>query len=340
MIQHYGLIERWLSDEHETSNLVKNPFFSEIHPRSGILVVDQAHLPKIISAEMKSHAKVNIFMSPDALTNDKLLLIVQGFGLVRPGQWSRSLCINESLRKGTIFDYLDIAKQHGMAVIVFNPNHNQIRLKVKSKKYPFAHVHPHHIYDVPGHGDHVQHMVSVYDQFVSKSNAKHIYIVAHSRGGDSVLQLLNQRLDDPDSPEGQQCGNAFKLSERLRAIAFTDSVHRIQSAKSNHVVKFIGKNARNWVTSDMPLDSPVPIRNDEVGCECVSAGHQKHEWTSTCAVESVFKFFIRMTSNLPQFVSKHELAEINENVSSNGMDFFMVGVALTLCILAGVYIMG
>jgi len=43
-----------------------------------------------------------IFVSPDLLKNSAgLFIIIQGSGAVRPGQWARALCINDSLREGS-----------------------------------------------------------------------------------------------------------------------------------------------------------------------------------------------------------------------------------------------
>jgi hypothetical protein len=52
--------------------------------------------------------------------------------------------------------------------------------------------------------------------------------------------------------------------------------------------------ARDWVQSDEPLDTPISESTSafslSAGCPCVSAGHPKHEYTSPCAIESVFAF--------------------------------------------------
>ena len=65
----------------------------------------------------------NIFMSPQDLeTTGTLLVVIQGSGAVRPGQWARALCINESLEKGTIFPYIQMAYQRSYQVLVLNPN--------------------------------------------------------------------------------------------------------------------------------------------------------------------------------------------------------------------------
>lgn len=88
-----------------------------------------------------------------------------------------------------------------------------------------------------------------------------------------------------------------QVLSRLKAIAFTDSVHSVSPRDPADVQKFLRKHAINWVQSDKPLDTPMPTGE---GCKCVSAGHPKHvglyrinyckEYTSPSAIESVFAF--------------------------------------------------
>jgi hypothetical protein len=66
--------------------------------------------------------KNNIFVSADWQTCDVLLLIIQGSGAVRPGQWARALCINDSIHIGSILPYLEEARSRHWGVMVFNPN--------------------------------------------------------------------------------------------------------------------------------------------------------------------------------------------------------------------------
>ncbi|MEQ2213507.1 hypothetical protein XENOCAPTIV_016154 [Xenoophorus captivus] len=48
-----------------------------------------------------------IYLSPDALTNpDKLLVLIQGSGVVRAGQWARRLIINQDLDSGTQIPFI------------------------------------------------------------------------------------------------------------------------------------------------------------------------------------------------------------------------------------------
>ena len=384
MISKYGMEEIWLGGEypevagdslgsssaHTKDHIVggdkkrdvaeqKDTLVWSKPSRSGVFTIDASDLPRVSAREMKRHAKVNIFISPDFYTAEKLLVIVQGSGAVRPGQWARALCINHSLKAGTIFDYLDIARELGMATIVLNPNQERLRLRVKSEQQPLGVFDSEHDYPILGHETHVKHILCVWDKFVVKSDAKDIWMVAHSRGGDSALQLLNHRLpssliDVVDNSENQDEEGAEKsdvkvskskrkvrpthkytlseskiekkvgtielktpeddneedaeeeeaevdakdgepvseLRRRLRALAFTDSVHWIGDADSMEVKEWVSENARDWVMSKLPLDAPEPSRRDGAGCDCFSSGHEKHEWTSPCAVNSVFKFFM------------------------------------------------
>lgn len=55
-----------------------------------------------------------IYMSEDALTNpEKIMVLIQGSGVVRAGQWARRLIINEDLNSGTQIPFINRAKEVG-----------------------------------------------------------------------------------------------------------------------------------------------------------------------------------------------------------------------------------
>ncbi len=66
--------------------------------------------------------KTHIYASPDVLEREHVVVLIQGSGAVRPGQWSRALCLNEGLEVGSILPYLEQARQRNWAVLVLNPN--------------------------------------------------------------------------------------------------------------------------------------------------------------------------------------------------------------------------
>jgi hypothetical protein len=228
--------------------------------------------------------QTNVFLTPDALTCDALLLLIQGSGAVRAGQWARAVCLNDSLEKGSILPYLARAKKNGMGVIVFNPNLTSVDVPARvftqadfltAAAAPRAGVKR---VPIPGSETPPAHTVSVFDELVRGAAARDLVIVAHSAGGHCTMQLLREREE---------------LMTRLRAIAFTDSVHSVSLRESKEVVDFFRRgDARDWVQSNKPLDTPIKeeLYGNSAGCPCVSAGDTRHEYTSPAAIESVFAF--------------------------------------------------
>lgn len=194
-----------------------------------------------------------IFSTKEDLKNiEKLILIIHGSGVVRAGQWARSLIINDSINSGTVIPYINKAKDDGFDVIITNTNDNYRNGKgIKGNESPEAHAE------------------SVWKKFVQPSNAKSIVIVAHSYGGVVTSQLAKKFKEDFD--------------EKVKAIAFTDSVHG-----RGLTMKVVDVGV-NFVTSSEPLDTVLRKASSD-NMEIRSAGHTRHEMTSWSCIEALFKF--------------------------------------------------
>eukprot|EP00794_Sanderia_malayensis_P009769 gene9769-10768_t len=205
-----------------------------------------------------------IFKSKDMDKMEKLLILIHGSGVVRAGQWSRSLIINHSLETGSQIPYIKKAKEEGYGVIVLNTNQNVDLLTGKGP--------------VRGSENPSDHFLYVWDKVVMPSEAKHIAIMAHSYGGIVVLDGLKQRPGE--------------MMERVFAIAMSDSVHPVQTLHQLRRVlsDWFCENARNWISSSLPLNSPVDLSN-QGDARRVSAGTKRHVETSWYAFKSVFNFF-------------------------------------------------
>ena len=250
-----------------------------------------------------------IFLSPDALTNpDVLMILIIGSGAVRAGMWARALCINNDLKLGTQLPYLEEAKKRNWGSIVLNPNETKAVVYKEHKDTPTPPASSSSstaapaptpeevqkakeyylnsdkkcqtfrgevegVYPIPGSESPDRHAIYVYDNFISKAEAKQIVIVAHSAGGFSTMQLLRHR------PE---------IRKKITSIAFTDSVHSVSRSETQPVLSLLRATAVNYVRSNKPLDTRL---GRSEGCLCVSAGHERHEFTSGTAISSVFRKF-------------------------------------------------
>ncbi|XP_062873965.1 cotranscriptional regulator ARB2A homolog isoform X3 [Trichomycterus rosablanca] len=220
-----------------------------------------------------------IYMSEDALTNtDKLLVLIQGSGVVRAGQWARRLIINEDLNSGTQIPFITKAMKEGFGVIVLNPNENTLEIEVekaeevqepipnssdepaekrerkeervekKKKDYEkYRNVQKERKTErvlIRENGSHEDHTLYVWDHFISRSLAEHIFVVAHSYGGLSFVELMIARKDE--------------VMPRVRAVAMTDSIHNVwHQFASRSIREWLKEHCRNWVSSPEPLDTPV-----------------------------------------------------------------------------------
>ena len=98
---------------------------------------------------------------------------------------------------------------------------------------------------------------------------------------------------------------AFKQEfiSRVKAIAFTDSVHGVMRHMPREYVEFMAKSACDWVASDKPRDTLVrSVRDAYNGCVNVSAGHHKHEYTTGYAFPSIFPFFEKMREGVNPYL--------------------------------------
>lgn len=218
------------------------------------------HLVPVDAKENES--KSFFFMSDDAMTNDKLMILIHGSGVVRAGQWARRLIINDDLNSGTMLPYIKRATQEGYGVVITNGNENYVwknkrRVPIRGSESP------------------EKHFVYVWDNFISKAAAQTIVVVAHSYGGIVIVEGLQ---------------NCEGIMGRVKAIAFTDSVHSLAHQRADKKLRtWMKKNSCNWLSSDLPLDTPLEYK--QADCELVSAGTTKHEVTSHAAFDSIFKFF-------------------------------------------------
>ena len=67
----------------------------------------------------ESIPQCKILTTKDFPTNPKCLILIQGTGVVRLGQWARSVCINENLNIGTMIPYVNKAIDNKFSVIIF-----------------------------------------------------------------------------------------------------------------------------------------------------------------------------------------------------------------------------
>ncbi|XP_065835128.1 cotranscriptional regulator ARB2A-like [Oscarella lobularis] len=204
------------------------------------------------------------FASEDCTENkEKLLVIIHGSGVVRAGQWSRRLIINNNLEQGSQIPYIKKAQELGYAVLVTNGNHNAVEIDRWTRRR------------IRGSSSPEEHMEYVWRHFLSKCPAKFIDVMAHSYGGVVTVSWLSQYEN---------------AREKVRKIAFTDSVHSISLEIADAETRtWFEQRAINWVSSNEYVGKFVRKYRGDIFC--VSAGTITHEETSWKSFAQIFAFF-------------------------------------------------
>lgn len=123
-----------LTDDGYQFEVSKDPAFNQRRYEAlGEVITDHVYdllvengLQKIhVPGDLPEREATFVFSSkPDFTDTRKLLVLIHGSGVVRAGQWSRSLIINHSLDHGTQIPYIRRAKELGYEVLITNTNDN------------------------------------------------------------------------------------------------------------------------------------------------------------------------------------------------------------------------
>lgn len=65
-----------------------------------------------------------VFVSSNFYTSENLIILINGSGVVKAGQWARSLIINDSLETGSQLPYIRRCLEMKWAVLIMNTNQN------------------------------------------------------------------------------------------------------------------------------------------------------------------------------------------------------------------------
>lgn len=167
-----------------------------------------------------------------------MLIVIPTSGTY-PGIWSRSLCVDEGLLRGSMLPLFHRAMQAGMGIIVLNPNvnsyvsvdkdDNSVRLPITFNETP------------------EKHTLYVWDSIISRTSAKNILIMAYGQGGALAKTLIQEREE--------------AVLRKLRAIALAESSHSLTSdltfcltaTESKATRNFLENHTINWMLSEVEI---------------------------------------------------------------------------------------
>lgn len=239
-----------MSDESragEIDEIVKAAIFHIQMDMLADLNFRQVHVPIDPRPDEPKEARSSVFLSSDWRSNDNLLIVINGGRGVQPGIWSRDLLIQEGLEMGSMLPVFRHAQKLGFAVAVLNPFTNNVTIGNE-------------LFPIRSNASPDEHTLYVWDNIISRAQAKNVYILAYSFGAKLVTTLLQNR-------EEQVVG-------RLHGIVFAEGAYRIDPLSTSPLVgNFLKKKAINFkADSQVAPGARILSAEEQLSCTCLSIG--------------------------------------------------------------------
>ncbi|RLN49140.1 hypothetical protein BBJ29_005397 [Phytophthora kernoviae] len=239
-----------MSDERragELDEIVKAAIFHIQMEMLAELAFKQAQVPLDPLPGEPKEARSSIFLTSDWRSNDNLLVVVNGGRGAQPGIWSRDLLIQEGLELGSMLPILRRAKTSKFAVAVVNPSTNNVTIG-------------NDLFPIRDNSSPDEHMLYIWDNIISRAQARNVYFLAYSFGAKSVLTLIQKREE--------------QVVKRVNALVFAEGAYRLdQAATTSSVGQFLRQRAINFKgDAQIAVGGHIPTAEEQLACSCLSVG--------------------------------------------------------------------
>lgn len=195
----------------------------------------------------------SILVSADWATARKMLIIVQNAYGSQLGIFSRSICFDQGLSKGTWLPYINRAVTQGYAVMILRPNTNSVIRETAGappQKIP-----------IKGSESPEIHALNVWANVVeSAENLTNIAMLSFGNGASLCKDLFLKEL----VTRGDQ--------QRIRAFLTIEASHIIEKDDASDIRDVLGNIAVNMESNSASAGHRLAYRKEALGCTCISLG--------------------------------------------------------------------
>jgi hypothetical protein len=193
----------------------------------------------------------SILASADWETARKLLIIVQNAYNSHLGIFSRSICFDQGLSKGTWLPYIERAVSQGYAVMLLRPNTNSVIRGDPPVKFP-----------IKGSESPEIHVLNVWANVLENAeNLQQISLLAYGNGASLCKDLFLKELVTR-GPERQ----------RIKGFLTIEASHIIEKDDAGDIREVLGAIAVNMESNNAPAGYRLGYRKEHLGCTCISLG--------------------------------------------------------------------
>jgi hypothetical protein len=202
-----------------------------------------------------ANPSTTILASPDWQTASKLLLIIQNSPGSILGIFSRSLCLEQGLNKGSMLPYIERALNADYGVIILRPNMNSVLEEVEGegmKKLP-----------ITGSETPEIHALCVWENIVSKAESSHIALLGYANGAHLMKDLFLHATVKSDNDIA---------NNRIKAFITIEASHIVEDDDPADIQRELGRMAVNLECNSAPRGYRLGYRKSKLGCPSISLG--------------------------------------------------------------------
>jgi serum/glucocorticoid-regulated kinase 2 len=202
-------------------------------------------------------ASTSVLASSDWQTSERLLLIIQNAVGALMGIFSRSLCLDQGLSKGSMFPYIERARSAGCAVMILRPNTNSVQITNEDgtvTKTPIL-----------GSESPEAHVLFVWENIISKAeNLRKIALLGYGNGASLCKDLFLRQMVRSKEDEADV--------NRIIAFITIEASTIIEDDDPVDVKRALGSIAINMECNAAPRGYRLNYRTEKLGCLTFSAG--------------------------------------------------------------------
>jgi tRNA A-37 threonylcarbamoyl transferase component Bud32 len=225
----------------------------------------------------------SILASPGWMIASKLLLIIQNAYNSQLGIYSRSICFDQGISKGTWLPYIERAISAGYSVLILRPNTNSVVIDNSSNGEAPVKV------PIKGSESPEIHVLNVWENVVNRNEkASHISLLSYGNGASLCKDLFLREMVSAQTPE----------AIRIKGFVCIEASHIIEKDDAGDIRDALGRIAVSLEGNPAPIGHRLGYRRDLLGCTCISLGlpagvtEVKNVAASVyMAMDAVFKYF-------------------------------------------------
>ena len=210
------------------------------------------HIP-VPDSDNNNDAATSVLATNDWQTAHKLLLIVQNASGSQMGVFSRSICFDEGISKGSMIPYIQRAIAQGYAIIILRPNTNSISHYDPTSGKLLKRI------QIVGSESPEIHALYVLENIIPQAeNAKHIALLSYGNGAQLCKDILLRQIVRSKT-DGQSEVN------RIHAFCAIEASKIIEDDDALDIKASIADMAVNLECSKAPKGYRLAYRRPKLG---------------------------------------------------------------------------